>query len=294
MEKAKEKSKKKDKEKDSLAKGKDSLAKGKDSQTRAGEGCGLSARSSEMATDPGRQGGQAAREHAPVAKEKQRETSKERKARRNKERGETENERKVRKAREKAATEGGGSRTDLDSRPSKRPARQQLQPMGQHDDEDSDADFVTETRRRARSPPKFPLPPQPLSVIKSKGALTAYLREVLNHVHRGVRGAGSLPMWDKRVPKNVLSEVSFMVAGQLVEGDTIALSDWRSWNPGMALGRNFTTGPGRDGWKDGMYLPWLKYVRLVAEVICSLHGVDPETADGSDKRFVNAKVESDP
>ena len=55
-------------------------------------------------------------------------------------------------------------------------------------------------------------------------------------------------------------------------GETVALDDYRSYAPGMALGRQFSSGPSEkhEPWK--VNASWTDYLRLIAEVVRVLHG----------------------
>ena len=56
----------------------------------------------------------------------------------------------------------------------------------------------------------------------------------------------------------------------------IALEDFRSWSPGMRLGRNLKAGPGASCpfWR--RRAPWIPFLRLVIAVVFLLYGKNPE------------------
>ena len=62
-----------------------------------------------------------------------------------------------------------------------------------------------------------------------------------------------------------------------VMGDTISLDDYRSYAPGMALGRMFTSGPSdkHEEWKNEVQ--WIAYLRLIAEVVMIIYGLQFQT-----------------
>ena len=90
-----------------------------------------------------------------------------------------------------------------------------------------------------------------------------------------VRGTKELPIWSMEVPSTAISPAT----RREVERDagplpaTFSLSYFRSWAPGMALGRSFASGPNptHEAWH--VYVSWTAYLKLVIEVLSHLHGV---------------------
>jgi hypothetical protein len=125
------------------------------------------------------------------------------------------------------------------------------------------------------TPREYPLPPVPLSQM-SKDELDEFCRKMLNHClpKTLVRGHGSLALWEERFPVSSLSPRS----RALLEGDTVALADIRSWNPGMALGQKFKQGPGPQDLEWRKPMPWNKFMILMTEILCLKSGSDPEVS----------------
>ena len=113
----------------------------------------------------------------------------------------------------------------------------------------------------------------PLSKMP-KDVLDKFCRQMLNFCvpKKQTRGRGSLAVWEERFPVSSLSSRT----RALLKGDTVALSDVRSWNPGMALGAKFKQGPGPGDKEWRMSMPWMKFLVLVTEVLCLKCGCDPE------------------
>ena len=99
----------------------------------------------------------------------------------------------------------------------------------------------TISKKRSLVIPKCPMPPVPLSMM-SRDELDKFCRLMLNHCvpKNQTRGRGSLALWEERFPVSALSSRT----RALLDGDTVALADFRSWNPGMALGQKFKQGLG--------------------------------------------------
>ena len=142
----------------------------------------------------------------------------------------------------------------------------------------------------APTPPQpalFPAPPAPLSTLKGN-PLVQYSKEVLEYVapHQ-LRGAGDLPLWSKRFPTSSLSTATRKALGGKSD---VALSDYRSWNPGMAIaGRDFKSGPGKEGW--ATKLAWAKYQRLWVEVLGEEYGVEMERINPEGRKGSHSRVE---
>ena len=129
------------------------------------------------------------------------------------------------------------------------------------------------TTSAAKKKPLCPKPPVPLSKMP-KDVLDKFCRQMLNFCvpKKQTRGRGSLAVWEERLPVSSLSSRT----RALLKGDTVALSDIRSWNPGMALGAKFKQGPGPEDKEWRMSMPWMKFLVLVTEVLCLKSGCDPE------------------
>ena len=142
-------------------------------------------------------------------------------------------------------------------------------------DESLSVDMTIPVPTTSPAPKECPLPPVPLSKM-SKDVLDKFCRKMLNHClpKTLVRGHGSLAVWEERFPVSSLSPRT----RALLEGDTVALADIRSWNPGMALGQKFKQGPGPQDQEWRKPMPWNKFMILMTEILCLKSGSDPEVS----------------
>ena len=62
-------------------------------------------------------------------------------------------------------------------------------------------------------------------------------------------------------------------------GDMVALDDYRSYAPGMCLGRQFSSGPSNkhEPWK--VEVVWGAYLRLIAEVVRIIYGLQGDPTE---------------
>ena len=134
---------------------------------------------------------------------------------------------------------------------------------------------TTSGKKRSLSAPECPVPPMPLSKMP-RDCLDKFCRRMLNHCvpKNQARGRGSLALWEERFPVSSLSPG----IQALLDGDTVALADIRSWNPGMALGQKFKQGPGPQCLEWRRPMKWMKFILLMTEIMCLKAGCDPHAA----------------
>ena len=112
-----------------------------------------------------------------------------------------------------------------------------------------------------------------------KDETVAFTRKVLSHLcgpHQ-VRGEGELPAWEQKL---FVTQLSRKTRDILAEAGhrctTFAMSDLRTWSPGMRLGSKFKVGAGPKDPHWIQYVPWRKFLLILADLMCRLFGIDPE------------------
>lgn len=158
----------------------------------------------------------------------------------------------------------------------------------------SDDDFVEwcAPRRQDAAAPPAPAPPAsppskpaptfpdaacPLSRM-DRGQVVSNVRSLLSFISPGsVNGEGECPAWKRVVPTARISSKIKKAVGLEDNIEYVALKDFRSWSPGMRLGRNFKAGPGASCSFWRRKAPWIPFLRLVIAVVSLLYGKSPET-----------------
>ena len=125
--------------------------------------------------------------------------------------------------------------------------------------------------------PTFPDAASPLSRM-DRGQVVSYIRSLLSFISPGtVNGEGECPAWKSGVPTARISTKIKKDVGMEDNIQYIALEDFRSWSPGMRLGRNLKAGPGASCSLWRRKAPWIPFLRLVIAVLSFLYGKNPET-----------------